>query len=289
MRSNFPVLLALAYFVRECMILYKYMSLEAACKVIDSLSIGFSCLEDLNDPFECTAFGFKDNGESHITARIATNACRNRFSRNYGLLSLTRQPLNALMWSHYGNSHQGVVLGFDCDLAGFSDLQSNVIPNQYGEMIYSATKPHQDLPVINEQELMDIGGNIHFDSNTFNLMKRAFLYKSIGWAYEEEVRVVKNIKNISFGYHASVGCYSEWNKITVSGRPLYCFSVPENSLKEIYLGQHIYKNVTKSGSITDEELNAVFQSWGGKDTKMMQCETDVHSWNLVAKPTTNKS
>ncbi|QOR38096.1 DUF2971 domain-containing protein [Billgrantia diversa] len=271
------------------MILYKYMSFGAARKVIDTLSLGFSCLEDLNDPFECTAFGFIDSDVSAISAKIATDACKNHFSRKYGVLSLTRQPLNALMWSHYGDSHQGVVLGFDCDAAGFSDPQSNVIPSQYGKMIYSATKPHKDRALISEHELMDIGGSLRFDSNAFNLMKRAFLYKSLEWAYEEEVRVVKYIGNIPFGYHAGGGRYSEWNKMTVLGRPLYCFDVPESSLKEIYLGRHLYRNVTKSGSITDEELKGVLQLWGRKDIKMMQCEPDVHSWNLVAKSSINKS
>ncbi|UTW04141.1 DUF2971 domain-containing protein [Amphritea atlantica] len=270
------------------MILYKYMSFGAARKVIETLSLGFSCLEDLNDPFECTAFGFKDSDES-ISAKTATGACRNRFSRKYGVLSLTRQPLNALMWSHYGDSHQGVVLGFDCDLAGFSDPQSNVIPSQYGEMIYSATKPHNDLPMIGEHELLNIGGSLRFDSSAFNLMKRAFLYKSLEWAYEEEVRVVKNIEDIPFGYHTGGGRYCEWNKVIVSGRPLYCFDVPENSLKEIYLGRHLYRNVTKDGSVTDENLKGVLQSWGRKDIKMMQCEPDIHSWNLIAKPSINKS
>lgn len=103
------------------MILYKYMSFEAAKAVIDNQSIGFSCIEDLNDPFECTAFGFTEDSESKVTASIATKACRNGFSRNYGILSLTRQPLNSLMWSHYGDEHQGVVLGFDTDIAGFSN------------------------------------------------------------------------------------------------------------------------------------------------------------------------
>lgn len=271
------------------MILYKYMSFGAARKVIETMSLGFSCIEDLNDPFECTAFGFKDNDESAVSAKIATGACRNRFSRKYGVLSLTRQPLNALMWSHYGDSHQGVVLGFDCDAAGFSDPQSNVIPSQYGEMIYSATKPHKDLAVISEHELMDIGASLHFDSSAFNLMKRAFLYKSLEWAYEEEVRVVKNIDNLPFGYHTGGGRYREWNKVAVFGRPLYCFDVPEISLKEIYLGRHIYRNVTKNGSVTDEELRGVLRSWGRKDIKMMQCEPDVHSWSLVAKPSINKS
>ncbi len=131
-------------------------------------------------------------------------------------------------------------------------------------MIYSATKPHNDLPMIGEHELLNIGGSLHFDSTAFNLMKRAFLYKSLQWAYEEEVRVVKNIEDIPFGYHTGGGRYREWNKVTVSGRPLYCFDVPENSLKEIYLGRHLYRNVTKDGSVTDEKLKGVLQSWGEK-------------------------
>lgn len=260
------------------------MSFSAARKVIDTQSIGFSCLEDLNDPFECTAFGFRDSEDSSITATVATNACKNRFSRKYGVLSLTRQPLNALMWSHYGDYHQGVVIGFDSDLAGFSDTKRNVIPSQYGEVIYSATKPHKNIPIIEEQELMDIGENISFDLDTFNLVKRAFLYKSVEWAYEEEVRVVKNIGGIPFGYHSGTGRYCEWNKISVSDRPLYCLEVPEDSIKEIYLGRHIYRNVSKSSSITNDELKDVLQSWERRDIRMMQCEPDMNSWRLIAKP-----
>ncbi|MBF4437559.1 DUF2971 domain-containing protein, partial [Vibrio anguillarum] len=118
------------------MILYKYMSFQAARSVIENSSLGFSCLEDLNDPFECTSFGFEESDGSIITANIATNACKNRFSRNYGVLSLTRQPLNSLMWAHYGDEHQGVVIGIDVDLANLSDESAAIIPSQYGEVIY---------------------------------------------------------------------------------------------------------------------------------------------------------
>lgn len=221
------------------MILYKYMSLGAAIKVIENFSIGFTCLEDLNNPFECTSFGFEEIDTSPITASIATHACKNRFSRKYGVLSLTRQPLNALMWSHYGDSHRGVVIGFDSELSGFSDPEKNIIPSHYGEVIYSATKPHKDLPIINEDELMSIGTELKFEPNTFNLAKRAFLYKSIEWAYEEEVRIVKNIAHLPFSYHFNEGRYKEWSKITVFGRPLYCLDIPKKSIKEIYIGNNI--------------------------------------------------
>lgn len=45
----------------KIVILYKYMSFNLACSVMDNSSIGFSCLEDLNDPFEGTAIGFEES------------------------------------------------------------------------------------------------------------------------------------------------------------------------------------------------------------------------------------
>lgn len=180
------------------MILYKYMTFDAAQQVMKNRSIGFSCLEDLNDPFECSAFGFQDQPHSSVSASIAANACKIRFSRKYAVLSMTRQPLNALMWSHYGDSHQGVVIGIDVDIAGLNDRHSNMIPSDFGEVIYCLTKPHKNLPVVSEETLMRIGDDLKFAESMFNLAKRAFLYKSLEWAYEEEVRIVKNISAIPF-------------------------------------------------------------------------------------------
>ena len=36
------------------------MSFEAALSILKTKSLGFSHLEDFNDPFECTGFGFYD-------------------------------------------------------------------------------------------------------------------------------------------------------------------------------------------------------------------------------------
>ncbi|MBU0656003.1 MAG: DUF2971 domain-containing protein [Gammaproteobacteria bacterium] len=263
------------------MILYKYMSFDATKKAIETPSVGFSCLEDLNDPFECTAFGFKDDENTIVNARIATNACKNRFSRKYGVLSLTRQPLNALMWSHYGDSHQGIVIGIDVDMAGLSDMASCIIPSQYGEVIYTATKPHKDMPIISSEELMDIGDSIKFDPNTYNLVKRAFLYKSLEWGYEEEVRIVKNISALPFSYHFSEGRHDNWRKINISGRPLYLLDIPVEAIKEVYLGKNIYKNISRRNLFSHDEYCYLLQSWKDKGIALMRCEPDINSWNLI--------
>ena len=42
------------------MILYKYVSFEAGLKILETSTLGFSHLEDFNDPFEGTGLGLYD-------------------------------------------------------------------------------------------------------------------------------------------------------------------------------------------------------------------------------------
>lgn len=128
------------------------MSFLSAQKVIESNSIGFSCIEDLNDPFEGAALCFAD--ETGEESHLAHNAFISRLSRNFGVLSLTRNPLNALMWSHYGDDHRGVVLGFDVDLSKLNEIDECVIPARFGDVIYSSTIPRNFIAEYNEDELM---------------------------------------------------------------------------------------------------------------------------------------
>lgn len=262
------------------MILYKYMSLLAATQVIKTSSVGFTHLEDFNDPFEATSFGFKNETDSIVTSQIAQTACKNRFSRGYAVLSLTRQPLNPLMWAHYGDSHQGVVIGIDVDEANFNSISDNFIPYQFGEIIYTATKPKNDLDLISPEELMSIGKDILFDTDLFNLAKRAFLYKSLEWAYEEEVRVVKEVKSLNISYHFAEGIIEDFNIIRIGGRPLYCFSIPKSSIKEVYLGKNIYKNISRTKTISHGDLEILIKSWKDEDIEVYHCDCDLDSWSL---------
>ncbi len=171
------------------MILYKYASFYAVQKIIESSTLGFSCLEDLNDPFEAKALRFSQDNESSISESIVINAYRNRLSRNFGILSLTRQPLNPLMWAHYGDSHTGAVVGIDVKKVKLVCEKTSVIPAQYGEIIYTQTKPYSPLHQSTSEKLMSVGEEIEsFNNHDFELFKQAFLYKSTTWAYEEEAR-----------------------------------------------------------------------------------------------------
>ena len=184
------------------------------------------------------------------------------------------------MWAHYGDSHQGVVIGIDVDEANLHSLSDNFIPYQLGEVIYTKTKLHNDLDLISEDELTDIGQNILFEGNIFNLAKRAFLYKSLDWAYEEEVRVVKEVKSLKASYHSREGVFGDFNKIKIAGRPLYCFSIPKSSIKEVYLGKNIYKNISRAALISQDEYAFRIQSWKKQGIEVYYCECNMNSWDL---------
>jgi hypothetical protein len=269
------------------MILYKYVSFSSAVKIIKGESIGFTCLEDLNDPFEGTNFGFSSLGD--VKPQSATRAFRNNFSRRYALLSLTRNPLNPLMWSHYGDSHKGVVIGIDIASAGLMSSEEFVIPAQLGEITYVATK-NKDLNGIPSIEKLNKikKDDLKFGSEIKNYLKQAFLYKSLEWGYEEEVRVIKSISRFKFGYH---GIHDEvlnrsWKKVRNSelGQPLFCFSIPQKSIKEVYLGESFYRNMCRSNEGKNEQwCNEQLEYFKAQDFQLYVCEPDYSGWNLSAR------
>ncbi|WP_318439296.1 DUF2971 domain-containing protein [Photobacterium leiognathi] len=267
------------------MILYKYVSYRTALQIIESSSIGFSSIDDLNDPFECTYFNFYDEDNEKIKS---LHGYKNRFSRNYVLLSLTRNPLNSLMWSHYGDSHQGIVIGIDCEAAGFMDAETSRIPAHLGEVIYTSNKPKPEKKSALVSELLSIGNDIEFKNDTYNLLKRAFLYKSMEWGYEEEVRVVKDLKyhlgsshDEDFEFENNSGTWIRKN-IPSLGRPIFCFKLPHDCIKEVYFGRHVFRNTSRTKSVSDEQSKQLKDLCLVKNIKMYQCGVDPYSWNLLA-------
>ncbi len=258
------------------------MTFNSANAVIDYSSIGFSSLEDLNDPFECSALCFEDNDK--LPNNLQLNAYRNRLSRKYGILSLTRNPLNTLMWAHYGDDHRGVVIGIDVDKAGLNDLSKCVVPAKFGEMIYTSTIPRDYFPTSTTDSLMSVGTQLSsFHEDSYYLFKNAFLHKDLAWGYEEEVRVVKNIidpkggsRYKKYNYSNSVG---NWNQVQHQGRPVYCLSIPQESIVEAYLGCSTYKNVSRLG-LDESEYFSIRKKWKTKGVDVKVVRHKTNSWDL---------
>lgn len=207
------------------MILYKYVDSKTAELIIKNSTLKFSRPSSLNDPFELTSLHYSSESEdTDQTLRFIAA------SMSYGILSLTRNPLNPLMWAHYGRgkklkgergisldrencSHAGFVFGIDAEEAGLNESDSNIIPAKFGSVIYASTKP--STPFENSENHMFYEGlQFTFNPNILEALQRTFLYKPAYWSYEEEVRVVRNIHRIT----------PEIQKIA------------PNCIKEVYLG-----------------------------------------------------
>ena len=89
---------------------------------------------------------------------------QNRIYRQLGIFSLSEDPGNILLWSHYAHSHMGLCLGF------------------------SATCPFfgRAIPVTYHSEYAQIDPITDFDENAHILLTR----KSTAWEYERERRIV---------------------------------------------------------------------------------------------------
>ncbi|MDX7833826.1 DUF2971 domain-containing protein [Aeromonas caviae] len=123
---------------------YKYIPFGAdklSLNIITKGTIKFTCPLYFNDPFDCQpflsvenlhesnafkrAFNCKSVGLNVIEKQILKNKMIDTFSKqiksgkffgefleSVGVLSLSRQYDNALMWSHYADYHRGFVVGF---------------------------------------------------------------------------------------------------------------------------------------------------------------------------------
>lgn len=270
------------------MILYKYVGFNAAKDIIESSTMGFSRLLDLNDPFECTSIRAADN--KGMTDQLIVNSIKEHLSPRFGVLSLTRQPLNSLMWAHYGQSHTGVVIGIDCVKAGLTELTSSSIPAKFGDVIYSATKPSHPVDMDLSDDFWKNNPILsHFEAHSHNLLSRAFLHKSLEWGYEEEVRIVKDVrdgngdcvsKRKEHKYSNSSG---DWNQILIGNRPIHCLSIPQNSFVKVYIGRHAYKNVCQNELYTQQEFGNILQGWADLGIEINNCSPDVNSWNLKSE------
>jgi len=84
----------------------------------------------------------------------------------FGVVSLTPHPLNILLWSHYGDKHQGFSLGFN------TEKLVKFISGKFKKVNYE-----QEIPIIS---MLD---------GDQGLMDKLIYTKAMVWKYEDEYRI----------------------------------------------------------------------------------------------------
>lgn len=217
------------------MILYKYMSESAGLKVLQHNSVGFTQPNKFNDPFE-TAAAYPPTGDNEIDvflSSIRSWAKRVTWTENSGVLCLTRDPVNPLMWSHYSDEHKGLVVGIDVQIAGFTDESCCLIPAQFGSIVYTQTRPRDAFSSSSSGEPISVGRTHFYPRGHEEKIARLFLQKPMCWSYEEEVRVVKCVSEIDAEGASPSG---DFQTLELDDRKLFLFQLPKGSIREVYLG-----------------------------------------------------
>lgn len=111
-----------------------------------------------------------------------------------GVFSLSYNPLQELIWAHYGGSHRGFCIGYETQT--LVDFEPNV--HQVLDVQYSNAAPSF------------ASTDLLFASSPVSALRKMLGVKSKPWAYEEEVRVItqppglhdhdyRAVKSVHFG------------------------------------------------------------------------------------------
>jgi hypothetical protein len=123
--------------------------------------VKISLLDTLNDPFELMPYLRYD-----LKERRRIKRARQSFSKRYGLLCLSGNWSEPLLWGHYAEKHKGIALGFEV-------VRDEVIKVKYSES-----------PI---REQVNVAASSSDNDKQFSQIAQ---HKYGGWRYEDEYRVL---------------------------------------------------------------------------------------------------
>lgn len=172
----------------------KAKTAEELNKMLTTLAMGINRVtEKIENPVGCYSL---NNNE------IASSV----FDSKYGILSLTNDPNNLLMWSHYADNHRGFVLQFD---ENHDFFKTSYFDNQ--EFSLTKVEYSSERPVLSYS-------NLH--------SPEVYYRKSPCWSYEQELRLIKPL--------------SEASKIIEDHvYPIALFELPIEAVRGIIIGVNV--------------------------------------------------
>ena len=210
-------------------VVYKYRTFsERTLEILTSRKLYFAKAEQLNDPLDSqldiqTEYknvqheltrrwsGEEFSRKSFLLFLLNSNSFRDRQSGKsislnealqawigqLGILSLSKNPSDPLLWAHYAGGHKGLCLGFDTSKLTFPGYMST------GDVEYVAAPRYRELflslleelgtfvrPWEDEHGYPDEVGDRFYTKQISAITREALFVKSEKWKYEEEFRIV---------------------------------------------------------------------------------------------------
>lgn len=170
------------------------------------------------------------------------------FCRDHlGILSLTADPRNVVMWAHYAQGGEGVCIGIDFN----DDSITKYRPASWREAGHDTL-----FQVVQVNYRRDRPS--YADLSAMGYVEKAFFTKFEPWSYEQEYRVLRPLGEC---------------KLNVKGVPLH--QLPPKLIKEIILGIKAKPETVKLAS----ELCSTFTH-----LRLMKTELVPKQYGLVPRP-----
>lgn len=232
---------------------HKYHNRTSRRKVINNKSlIPKVLLEDKNE--------YISNIEDSFSV---LNNDWSQYINNFRILCMTQDRSNILMWSHYADNHEGVLLGFKHTSGFVSNIKkvqysiSNAIPNKLLKKLFKK--------LYSELENMEGNDIQSFIADYFTLKNR------------DEKKII-NIFNIFFTVKNKVWKYeNEFRLIKLSNEEPDFISFNNKDLDEIILGVNFIKSIKKNKELLKKIIALLENKY--KDTKIYKAEKKLN--NLI--------
>lgn len=147
---------------------YYFTSQTNALNNIKNHRIKISQIDDLNDPYEWHGIDLRD-----AQLRKSFKEGIKSVKDDFGLICFSASWQNPLMWSHYGDKHKGICLGFD------------VASEHVQAVAYTKTVTKTEQDPYKFVEYLENGG-----------IDKLLTLKYEDWSYEQELRVIVPIEQM---------------------------------------------------------------------------------------------
>ena len=184
------------------MLVYKYRSgTENDLKALENNQYWSSSIEQLNDPCEAITdtkrvkrflnyIGQKVGAKTKEDFELINDNTDEVLSMDnkMGIYSLSKTPLDELLWAHYANSHKGFCIEYDLDILLKNDGENHV----------------HSFPVVYSKKPPSIGFLDIIKNKQSSFIKKFAFHKSKRWEYEQEHRIVTSKIGLNSYYHKAM-------------------------------------------------------------------------------------
>lgn len=240
------------------MLLYKYLDRGGIAAVKDR-QIKLTPPPDFNDPYDglvqITRLARKDTLDRHLDDRVAkkikesspearealraflgliarpfltadfsgsakfSHDMRLALGERYGVVSLSEEPRNPLMWSYYADKHSGFVLGFDSTSPPFTAPPENTqLLGRCHRVNYVLYKPPWP-------------GTAFTQDSEVEFLRLMLLVKSLQWQHEREWRLIDRMDR---------------STKSLSDDTIHTLELPPNAVSEVWFGSQASTDLRRS-------------------------------------------